>query len=285
MPASLARVGQLDDVVDGAQLGVHRRVPAFGRADRPRAAGVVGRRRRRVVATLALGRADRVDRRQVDDVEAHRLDVVEPVDGVGQRAVARRRGERRAGEELVPRAEAGAHRVDLDVERLGQLGDGLAHAGAPEQRFEVEAASVSCLRLDVVEVGDVPVEVVWQVLGRQLARAGGRRRPRAAGAGARSAVGVVALGPGERSVDQPDADLQVDGDVDAGRQLELHAVAPRAEVVEPADHLVLPAAELVGHERRLEAVVAERRHRQLLPPAAAAAAVRAARRRRGRGRR
>ena len=136
--------------------------------------------------------------RQVDDVEAHRLDVVEPVDGVGQRAVTGRRGERRAGEELVPRAEAGAHRIDLDVERLRQLGDGLAHPGAPEQRLEVEAGD---LRLDVVEVGDVPVEVVRQVLGRQLAELAGvagleslaqlaqRRR-------------VVALGPSERPVDQ-----------------------------------------------------------------------------------
>ena len=97
--------------------------------------------------------------------------------------------------------------------------------------------------------------------------------------------GVVALRPGEGLVDQADADLQVDGDVDAGGQLELHAVAPRAEVVEPADDLVLPAAELVGDERRLEAVVAERRHRDLLPRAAAPAAGSAARPRRGRGRR
>ena len=40
--------------------------PPLGVADRPRAAGVVRRRRQRVVAALAVGHADRVDRRQVE---------------------------------------------------------------------------------------------------------------------------------------------------------------------------------------------------------------------------
>jgi hypothetical protein len=81
-------------------------------------------------------------------------------------------------------------------------------------------------------------------------------------------VSVLAGRAGQRPLDQAGADLQVDGDVDAGVQLELHPVAPRAEVVEPADDLVLPAAELVGHEGRREPVVAERLHRVLPPPAA-----------------
>ena len=46
-------------------------VAALLRADRPRRAGVVGRGRQGVVRALAERGADRVDRRQVDDVEAH----------------------------------------------------------------------------------------------------------------------------------------------------------------------------------------------------------------------
>ena len=103
------------------------------------------------------------------------------------------------------------------------------------------------LGLDVVEVGDVPVAVRHVARGEVAERAGvaGREPP----AQLRQRGGVGALGTGERPVDEPDADLEVDGHVDAGVELQLHAVAPRAEVVEPAGDLVLPAAELVGHER------------------------------------
>ena len=47
-----------------------RRVAAARVADRPRRAGIAGRRRERVVGALAVRQADRVDRRQVEDVEA-----------------------------------------------------------------------------------------------------------------------------------------------------------------------------------------------------------------------
>ena len=44
--------------------------PPVGVADRPGRAGIAGRGGQRVVAALAVGQADRVDRRQVEDVEA-----------------------------------------------------------------------------------------------------------------------------------------------------------------------------------------------------------------------
>ena len=44
---------------------------AFGRADCPRAAVISGLRFRRVVAALAEGAADGMNRRQIDDVESH----------------------------------------------------------------------------------------------------------------------------------------------------------------------------------------------------------------------
>ncbi len=54
-----------------AELGVHGVVAALGAADRPRAAGVAGLGGQRVVAALAVRAPDRMDRRQVHDVEAH----------------------------------------------------------------------------------------------------------------------------------------------------------------------------------------------------------------------
>ena len=78
-------------------------VAALGPADGPRAAGVVGRRRERVVAALAVGDADRVDRRQVHDVEAHLGDRRQPLGGAGEPALAAR-------EQLVPRRRPGPAR-------------------------------------------------------------------------------------------------------------------------------------------------------------------------------
>ena len=107
-PSSRPRATSALEVLERAELRVDRVVAALVAADRPRAAHVALRRPRRVVAALAVRRADRVDRRQVDDVEAelgelrqHLLDALEAAP--------------RAREELVPGAEAGALAVDVDV--------------------------------------------------------------------------------------------------------------------------------------------------------------------------
>ena len=57
------------EVLERAELRMDRLVSAFGTADGPWAADVVGRRSQRVVLSLARGPADGVDRWQVDDVE------------------------------------------------------------------------------------------------------------------------------------------------------------------------------------------------------------------------
>ena len=54
----------------GAELGMDRVVPALRTADRPRAPDVAGLGALRVVPALAVRQPDRVDRREVDDVEA-----------------------------------------------------------------------------------------------------------------------------------------------------------------------------------------------------------------------
>jgi hypothetical protein len=99
------------EVVQRAELRVHGGVAALLGADRPRAARVVRPGLERVVRPLAVRAADRMDRRQVEHVEAElgearelRLDALEAAPG--------------AREQLVPGAEARQRRVDVDVQRL-----------------------------------------------------------------------------------------------------------------------------------------------------------------------
>ena len=113
-----------------------RVVAALGRADRPGRADVVGPGDQGVVAPLAVDPADRVDRRQVDHVEAHRRHLRQPLRGGGEGARARRGvpGRRHrplgAGEELVPGGEEGPGPVH--PQRAGVAdGDQLAAPGTP----------------------------------------------------------------------------------------------------------------------------------------------------------
>ena len=81
--------------------------PPSAGADRVRRAGIVRAGDERVVAALAVLAADRVDRREVEDVEAElgdRRDLL----------LDRLQAAPRAREQLVPGAEARAHAVDLD---------------------------------------------------------------------------------------------------------------------------------------------------------------------------
>jgi hypothetical protein len=80
--------------------------PAFLPADRPRAADVALLRRLGVVPALAVRLPDRVDRRQVEDVEAEVGEARQELAHAGEAAP-------RAREELVPRAEAAEHAVDV----------------------------------------------------------------------------------------------------------------------------------------------------------------------------
>ena len=116
------------EVLERAEVGVDRVVAALGAADRPRRARCrPGRGSRVLLRPLRLTPADRVDRRQVDDVEAHRGDGVEALGGGARRCrttdLARRRvdvGALGAREELVPGAVERA--LPVGEERVGPLG-------------------------------------------------------------------------------------------------------------------------------------------------------------------
>ena len=86
-------------------------VAAGGVADGVRRPGIAGGRGQRVVAALAVRDSDRVDRRQVDDVEAE-------LGQLGQLGLDSAQAAPRAREQLIPGAEAGAQPVDLDREGL-----------------------------------------------------------------------------------------------------------------------------------------------------------------------
>ena len=82
------------------------RVAAVEAPDGPGASRVAGTRGQRIVRALARGAADRVDRGQVHDVEAHAGDLGQSLDHVGECPVAPRRQPLGAREQLVPGGEA-----------------------------------------------------------------------------------------------------------------------------------------------------------------------------------
>ncbi len=174
------------EVLEGAELGVDRVVAALVGADRPRRPGVALLGHEGVVGALAVDLADRVDRREVQHVEAHRGDRVEPL-GRGAEAarddlagVAVDIGPLAAGEELVPGAVERAGTVDVqlvralgrdevaqrvaleDVVDRARDGRGVAHVGRTagvlhrldgvlDRATVVAACAAACLRREVLQ--------------------------------------------------------------------------------------------------------------------------------------
>src|SRR5262245_49564966 len=66
------------EIGHGAEPGLDRRVAAFNRTDRPWAPGIIRARGQAVVASFSEAAADRMNRRQIDDVEAEVGDVGQP---------------------------------------------------------------------------------------------------------------------------------------------------------------------------------------------------------------
>ena len=99
-------------------------VAALGGADRIGAAGIAGLGRQRVVAALAVGAADRMDRRQIEHVEAERRDLGQPTDAIVERAVAAGNAALAARHHFVPGARACDRSVgDQRIERAaGEVG-------------------------------------------------------------------------------------------------------------------------------------------------------------------
>ncbi len=237
------------EVLQRAELGVDGHVPALGRADGPGAADVVGLGLQAVVGPLAMGTPDRVDGRQVDDVEAELCDIRQHLLGLAQGAVAAGRAER-ARKELVPGAEP----------RLGAIRDGRAHGRVRGQGAIGIPGHARC-QLRHQRGGDA--------LGHGQAGVGDARGQ------AREGPGVVAGGARRGPGHQLGADQQIDVDIDVGLHLAIQAVVPGAERVDPGLHAVVPAAQAVGREDAAPAVAAgcHGRERRFLPGAVAVVAI------------
>ncbi len=93
---------QAPEVFDGPELRVNGLMAAVVAADGPGTAGVGVGSGGDIVGALALRQADRVDRGQIQHVEAHRGDVGERGLNVGKGAVRVRIGARRTGKHLIP---------------------------------------------------------------------------------------------------------------------------------------------------------------------------------------
>ena len=119
MPEALRGLHEAPEVLERAELRMDRGVAALGAADGPGAARIAGPGGQRVVRALARGAADGMDGRQVDDVEAHAPDLGEPLDAVGEGAVAAGDPALGAREQLVPGREGGRrpvhHHLELPV--------------------------------------------------------------------------------------------------------------------------------------------------------------------------
>ncbi len=231
MPRLARGRGQRAQVVLGAELRVDRVVAAGGVADRPRGAGIAGRGGQRVVGALAVGEPDRVDRRQVDDVEAElgqprqlRLDTAQPAPG--------------AREHLIPGAEPGPQPVDLDRLRLVQGDPAVALLHRARRRAQLLA------QRDVV-LGAGGDGGVLELLRRRARSAPGWRRG-----------GPGALGGGLQQDDRPRT-ARRERSCWPAATLRCELVAPGAEHVGPGLDRVLPAPWTVDRELARPAHTAE----------------------------
>ena len=220
------------EVGERAEVRVDGVVPAFRRADRPRRARVAGARLKGVVPPLAEGRADGVDRRQVDDVEAHLRDRLKTarrgVQRPGDRLPAAHRVELhtfRAREELVPGPVEGALPLDEDWHPPGP-----GHV-VPERVLREDRRDPRCpRRLEPVPGRQAPVTEPAAECGEVAARRRGAGRARRL------------LDRPRRALEEQRAFGQHQFDVLAARDLDARVVIPVRDRIRPGLNVVLPGA-------------------------------------------
>ncbi len=223
------------EVLDRAQVRVHGVVATVLTADRPGRAGVVRAGNEGVVRTLAVDLADRVDRGQVDHVEAHRRDRRQALSG-GEEGPRARRVEGRP-------LRAGEHLVPAPVQRPGPVDPDPVQGGAGHQLAQREG--VQQARQPRVQGGGDPfVGIIATVVAQRGHRPGD--------------LGAPALRHArQRPQQQPRAVLEVDRelvDVLSRTDLELDAVPPGGDRIGPRLDAVTPQALVAGSDLRLEPV-------------------------------
>jgi hypothetical protein len=209
-------------------------VAALGGADGPGHADVVGAGGEGVVGALAEGRADGVDGRQVDDVEAHVGDRLQPARGGAEGAVGAFGGALGAGEEFVP----GAVQRPLPLHQQRQwLGGGhqVPQRVSGQHLLDLRGRRRGVALLDRQRVVE------------QRARCRPQHR-----------AGLAPRRPAGRPLVQLSALLQDQARVDAGGNLDRGVPPPGGDRVAPGLHRVRPAALRVRRHLRAPAVRARR---------------------------
>ena len=240
-PEILGGAHEVAEVVERAELWMDRLVPALGTSDGPRAADVVGAGGQSVVLALARRAADRMDGRQVHDVEPELSHVRQHLLRVAEGAVPFRIARGRARKKFVPGAE----------DRTIPLGE--------DAQLAVEAGGDGTIR-------------VSRCRGEQAGIDGRRKRGRglAAEQGLLSLPQPLGIRPGSgafrpsrRRVEKGRTFEELGGDLSPDFDLALQLVHPGAERVRPG--LDAECVEAVGADRelRLPGVVAEEPHRLL----------------------
>ena len=248
-PCGACRRHQMAEVLEGAEVGVHGLVAAQLGADRPGAAEIVRLGLDGVVAAFPVGAPNRVDRWQVEHVEAHPGDIGQTLLGRLEGAVAAL-GAGGAGEHLVPAAEPGQGRVDRHLELGRVTAGGGAVRVARDERLELRREG----RLDRPRRG--PRTARAELAGRRS-----KRRP------------VRLPGPVRGLLDQAGAGQQVDRHVLAGLDPLRQVAGPGPEVVDPALDREAVGAQGAWLELGPPAVVGQGQHRRFRPLRLTTAAV------------
>ena len=132
-PVRMSGLQQPLEILERAELRMDGGVAAFLGADGIGAARIVRTGGQAVVAALAVGAADRVDRQQVEHVEAHLAHIGQAGDHVVEGAVAVRRAALRARHQLIPGGIEGGLPVD-DDSQLARIARHVGAVGAAHDR-------------------------------------------------------------------------------------------------------------------------------------------------------
>ena len=231
--------GALDEAVEigeVAELGMDGVMATLGGADAVGRTRIAGGGLQGVVLALAVRRADRVDRGQVDDVEAHACDAWQVLRGAREsagdpRAVGALEGARRAREDLVPRARQGLRAGHVERVDAGGIQQVAQRVVAEDQAHARGDASGEALLGGMAGVAQAARRVGQDVNVR----------------GRGALLGGVSVGGAfGRALHEEGAFLEHELDVDAGADLHGRVVAPRRVGIRPGVHAEGPCAGGVG---------------------------------------
>ena len=224
------------EVIEGTQIRVDGVVPSLGRADPIGGTWVTGGCDQGVVLALTERRANRVDRRQVDNVEAHVGDAWQVLGGIRKRAghpgaVGVLVGTRRARENLVPCAGEGlgaGHVERVDAGGIKQIAQRVVAENQADARRDTGGQAL----LGGMRAVAQATCGVMQGLDVSIRR----------GTLARVVEGLA----GGRTLHEARALLQHQLDVDTGTDLDGCVVTPGGVGVRPGIHAERPCAGSVG---------------------------------------